>query len=352
MSGTPIDTLFMAYEDAQSACALEGQAVRTYFWGAVAHPNLMRMSEVRAYQPGKLLADSFRASNGMKEGMLLEDERCGDICTAALVNVPKQSDEAKGALAHAVMSLAEGGVLVASAANDANGGRLTAWFKELGLAPASVSKHKARGVWAVRTDALRMDVVQEWIQKSDYKMISFGDGLNLWSKPGIFSWDRPDQGSKLLAEYITTKISGTGYDLGSGNGYLSLNLLQGEGNSVSCLTLVEMDARSVECARRNLENKYDGVHVDVLWADVLSLPHTSAPADFVVMNPPFHTAKKEDMELGQGFLKTAARLLKKGGTLWMVANVHLPYEALLNELFAQVVTHTVKNGFKIIEAVK
>jgi 16S rRNA (guanine1207-N2)-methyltransferase len=70
------------------------------------------------------------------------------------------------------------------------------------------------------------------------------------------------------------------------------------------------------------------------------------------MNPPFHDAGTEDKQLGQTFIRQAASLLRKGGTLWLVANRHLPYEALLTELFRTVTPRADQGGFKVIEAVK
>ena len=74
--------------------------------------------------------------------------------------------------------------------------------------------------------------------------------------------------------------------------------------------------------------------------------------DFVIMNPPFHTGKKNDIGLGLNFIQNAAHHLRKGGVLMMVANVHLPYENHLKSLFSNFDIIAQKSGFKIIRAVK
>ena len=92
-----------------------------------------------------------------------------------------------------------------------------------------------------------------------------------------------------------------------------------------------------------------------MWAgqaDVRTTGITPASLDFVVMNPPFHDVGIEDKQLGQTFIRQAASLLRKGGTLWLVANRHLPYEALLAELFRTATPRADQGGFKVIEAVK
>ncbi|HQR91188.1 MAG TPA: methyltransferase, partial [Caulobacter sp.] len=47
-----------------------------------------------------------------------------------------------------------------------------------------------------------------------------------------------------------------------------------------------------------------------------------------------------------------AASLRKGGDLWLVANRHLPYEAILNEQFAKVRLAGETNGYKVYEARK
>jgi 16S rRNA (guanine1207-N2)-methyltransferase len=70
------------------------------------------------------------------------------------------------------------------------------------------------------------------------------------------------------------------------------------------------------------------------------------------MNPPFHSGRKGMPEIGQAFLATAARLLKPAGNLYLVANRHLPYEARLRELFAQVQDVGGDSAFKLIRATR
>ena len=70
------------------------------------------------------------------------------------------------------------------------------------------------------------------------------------------------------------------------------------------------------------------------------------------MNPPFHDAGEEDKGLGAAFIRKAAAGLRTGGRLWMVANKHLPYEAVLEAAFKRVTPLAEANGFKVVLAVK
>ena len=85
------------------------------------------------------------------------------------------------------------------------------------------------------------------------------------------------------------------------------------------------------------------------WSDVRAAPDLSG-LDFVVMNPPFHDGGAEDKALGQAFIRRGRDMLRKGGAMWLVANRHLPYEAVLNEQFSAVTPRADKAGFKVYEA--
>ena len=62
------------------------------------------------------------------------------------------------------------------------------------------------------------------------------------------------------------------------------------------------------------------------------------------MNPPFHTGRSADPGLGQAFIRAAAGMLSLSGTLWMVANRHLPYDEILRACFHEVTEITPPSG--------
>ncbi len=117
------------------------------------------------------------------------------------------------------------------------------------------------------------------------------------------------------------------------------------GAGVTRLDLVDVDRRAVEAARRNLGDPRAVFH----WADARQAPELEG-LDFVVTNPPFHDGGAEDRSLGQAFIRRAHAALRKGGTLWLTANRHLPYEGVLTPLFAKVVLKAEAGGFKVYEA--
>jgi 16S rRNA (guanine1207-N2)-methyltransferase len=70
------------------------------------------------------------------------------------------------------------------------------------------------------------------------------------------------------------------------------------------------------------------------------------------MNPPFHTSRAADPGLGAAFIRAAGGMLSLSGTLYMVANRHLPYEDALRAAFHEIEEIGGDGGFKVIRAAK
>lgn len=168
-----------------------------------------------------------------------------------------------------------------------------------------------------------------------------GDGFV--TVPGVFSADGVDPASALLAASLPVKLGGRLADFGAGWGYLSRYILTRD--TVKSLHLVESDHNALICARQNVTDPRARFH----WADATTWRADGA-LDGIIMNPPFHTTRTADPELGRAFIANAAANLAPSGRLWMVANRHLPYETALAEHFAQVEEFGGDARFKLIAA--
>ncbi|SIT84324.1 class I SAM-dependent methyltransferase [Pontibaca methylaminivorans] len=162
--------------------------------------------------------------------------------------------------------------------------------------------------------------------------------------PGVFSAAEVDPASHLLAAALPPAGLGRHVvDLGAGWGYLGASILALPG--LERLDLVEADHLALDCARDNLRDARCAFH----WADARRWSPDSRP-DAVVMNPPFHSGRAAEPELGRAFIAAAARILAPSGQLWMVANRHLPYEAALAGAFQRVQEAGGDRRFKVIHA--
>jgi 16S rRNA (guanine1207-N2)-methyltransferase len=258
---------------------------------------------------------------------------------AAMVYAPPGVLERRYVVAQALRVLKTGGRLDVLAPKDRGGSRLRKELEGFGLAFTEAAKAHHRRCIAVRPGTVEGG--EAAIAAGGLQRVA---GLDAWSQPGVFAWDRIDPGSALLATHVPD-LKGAGADLGCGYGALGTVVLRSAG--VTALRLIDLDRRAIEAARRNVE---DG-RATFEWADARTLTD-SCDLDFIVSNPPFHDGGAEDRRLGQAFIRKAAGMLKKGGVAWIVANRHLPYEAELNAAFKRVTPVKDGGGYKLFEAVK
>lgn len=207
-----------------------------------------------------------------------------------------------------------------------------------------MSKNHAVTYWMMRPEAIETQTIQDLIPERKRVDERF------WTKPGMFSHGEIDRGSALLVPHLKNIAFGHVADLGAGWGYLTACCLDNPAK-VSRIDLYEADFEALEIAKSNLAELNSSAPLHYYWHDVASEPMTEI-YDTVISNPPFHTGRNTDISLGQSFITSAAKRLKSGGRLLMVANRQLPYEAVLKQHFRQVMPLTDKDGFKVIEARK
>lgn len=160
------------------------------------------------------------------------------------------------------------------------------------------------------------------------------------SCPGLFSWDRLDPGSALLARHLPAEMPGRGAEFGCGPGLLTRILLQ---RGPHGLVAVDVDQRAVEACKRN----NPAGQLTTLWLDVRD-EQAPGPFHWVVLNPPFHEHGQEARELGQQLVMRAVQGLVTGGELWLVANRMLAYEELLSRARGRLEFRHIESGFKVL----
>ncbi|NRA42324.1 MAG: methyltransferase, partial [Pseudomonadales bacterium] len=147
-------------------------------------------------------------------------------------------------------------------------------------------------------------------------------GVEFYSKPGLFGWQKIDQGSSLListiAQYYETKSDNTlsslqALDLGCGYGYLSIRLKQ--------LGFTHIDATD-NCAAALLSCEENFKHYDIKGQIIASDAADSISKSYnvIVCNPPFHQGFDHVKSSTELFTEAAARHLKPGGEAWFVVN--------------------------------
>ena len=264
----------------------------------------------------------------------------GDGYQLGQILLTKHKEENFANIARGWTLLGEGGTLVCAGANDDGAASLERQAgKIFGLA-GSLSKFHCRVFWLTRGDRLPPEY---WTELGGLRPVADGSWV---SQPGIFSWDRIDGGSALLASHLPDDLSGCVADFGCGWGYLGREILA-RAPAVTTIDLIDAEHRAVEAARENVTDSRASFH----WLDLAT---EAAPAtyDAIVCNPPFHAGRAADPKLGQEIIAAAARALRSGGRFFVVANRGLPYDAVLASHFATVTRLADNNKFRVSVAVK
>lgn len=183
-----------------------------------------------------------------------------------------------------------------------------------------------------------------------FTIAAAGHTFAIDSLPGIFSYDRLDEGTALLIDTLTSPKSripagGSVLDLGCGYGLLGLVAAAfGAGR----IDLVDVNLPAVAATRRNLAAA--GItNARALAGDTFSAV-SGERYDLIVTNPPFHTGKAVDFESARRFMRESCDALAPNGQLLLVANAFLPYDQVLRERYRRVEQVAATPRFQVLRA--
>jgi 16S rRNA (guanine1207-N2)-methyltransferase len=335
MSRDALKTLFHPF--VTDAVPMPGEGERVIFLGAEtgnAKPDDFH-AEITFVQPFRPL---FR---GLRENAYPEPE--GEDYDGALVLCSKHRGDNENRIAEALSRVKVGGLIVVAGGKEDGIQPMRTMLLKLGIPLDYAPKYHGVAIWFARpedaSDAIRA------LRKTAVTV----EG-RFQAAPGMFSHDRIDAGSELLASRFPTDFDGNAADFGAGWGYLSIMLAE-RATRVNRIDLFEADHRALEFAKQNVADSCPDLEARFFWQDLGSEP-AKEKYDLVIMNPPFHEAQAADPELGKAMIRAAASALRSGGRLMMVANRGLPYEPVLAEAFRENGETCRNSKFKVLWAKK
>jgi 16S rRNA (guanine1207-N2)-methyltransferase len=178
-----------------------------------------------------------------------------------------------------------------------------------------------------------------------------GEQLTYVTKPGLFSWEALDAGTRLLIETLRThplSPEARALDVGSGSG--ALTLVAARQADKGSVIGVDVDCRAVEATRRTLAlgalaNAQATLSdcAEAVWGQTFTS---------IVTNPPFHREQATTYALAEQIIADACQLLEQRGQLYLVANSFLRYGPILESAFGNAQVLRQNNRYRVWYAVK
>jgi 16S rRNA (guanine1207-N2)-methyltransferase len=170
---------------------------------------------------------------------------------------------------------------------------------------------------------------------------------NFYSKPGVFGWNKIDQGTELLLQALKTLLADNEIkpnkilDLGCGYGWIFLNI---DTFNFEKITATDNNAAAIIAAKKNSLTMKTPTHVVV--SDCGNTINDAF--DLVLSNPPFHQGFQHVQTLTEKFIKSCHQRVNKGGHVLLVTNEFVAFDKLVKRLFTHKKTLLKEQGFKVI----
>ncbi|ANT49814.1 class I SAM-dependent methyltransferase [Mesorhizobium amorphae] len=335
MAAEPLKTLFHPYE--VDAVALPRKDARVLFLGAEPGFRLpsgfdAALHLVQGFRP------HFRALQA--SGFKVTPQAEGVGFDAALVLAGRHRGQNELRIAEAIERVSPSGSIIVAGGKEDGIASLRKRIDELAPLDGHLPKHHGIAIWFARPADTGAASV---LRAANPDLVVEG---RFRTAPGMFSFDKVDTGSRLLVDNLPHDLRGSIADFCAGWGYVAAEVAA-RSSGISSLDLFEADFASLEAAKGNIGNTAAETHF--FWTDLLSEP-VERRYDAIVMNPPFHRSRAAEPEIGAGMIQAAAKALKPGGKLFMVANRQLPYEPVLAKAFSSHAEIARDGMFKVFSA--
>ena len=172
-----------------------------------------------------------------------------------------------------------------------------------------------------------------------------GQTFRLRSLPGVFAYNRLDEGTALLLESLAIPAGAHVLDVGCGCGIIGLAAAR---MGAAQVDMVDVNILAVAAARENIAR--GGI------AGARAFPSDGVPEDaarrydVVATNPPFHIGKSIDYDVTGAFIERARLALKPGGRFFLVSNQFIRYDQLLRSAFEQVECLATTRSYRVWSA--
>lgn len=277
----------------------------------------------------------------------------GFDCAAILL--PKGRNLARSWLCAARQLLKPGGVLYLAGSNPAGIQSVGRDASTLFDSPAVALGYK-KGSRALRLERGEPASLPHWAGEAGilpgswhtFNLQAGGVSFVIQSLPGVFSYDRLDDGTVVLLDNLP-EPHGRILDAGCGYGVIGMLLARHDPQGVQ-VDLVDENMLAVASASQTLRaNQIPNARA---FPGDLMLGMPDSTYDLVISNPPFHAGQAVDYAIAEALIGDARRVLKPGGQLRLVANRFIRYERLMAQVFGSVEVIAQDNRYHVLSAAR
>lgn len=267
----------------------------------------------------------------------------GQQFDAVFLRICKEKPVNLHLLREACSHLNTGGTLLV--AGEKNEGIKSVWEYACGIfgRDARLKKHGQAYAGTLEKTANSGDADNSYHQ---IQHIGNWDDQPIYSKPGVYGWDKIDAGSALLLKHLyeETRLwerANSMLDLGCGYGFLTLASAW-----LPCAKRVATDnnAGALLCMAKNAQERK--MAVEIIAADKGDL--AEGKFDLILCNPPFHRGFDVDSDLTRDFLVAAKQKLAADGVAVFVVNSFIALDKKIGGLFTSCRLLVDNRQFKVL----
>jgi len=170
--------------------------------------------------------------------------------------------------------------------------------------------------------------------------------LHIRSLPGVFSYDKLDDGTRLLIDHLEVPSGAQVLDFGCGYGVIGLYAAL---SGAAQVDMVDDSLDAVACAQENIT--LNGLPAARAFpGDVLDWARDQH-YDLVVSNLPFHTGVEVNYDASQALIAGLPHLLNPGGQLVVVASRFIRYDSQMQPAFGNVAVLARTGEYQVLKSV-
>jgi 23S rRNA (guanine1835-N2)-methyltransferase len=163
----------------------------------------------------------------------------------------------------------------------------------------------------------------------------------------LFSREKLDIGTRFFLEHLPVGNFQTILDLGCANGIVGIAVQKM--NPQAKIIFTDESKMAIQSAQMNADRFSPSANHTFVWTNGYeNQPKESV--DLVLCNPPFHQQNIVGDFIAHQMFVDARNVLRAGGQLRVIGNVHLPYPGLLKKIFGNSKVIATNDKFMVVDS--